>query len=168
MCEMRRSSRLACRVHGQMHNIRYCVHLACPRMSMWLPSVHLTCNNVSHYLPMVLITLNVQLCYYQGRLCICNFASCCLFAGWVPPSLSSLSPAAASHAPAVAAAAAVQPVNVQPPEATSNSPAALLHESGDSQALVGLQSYASDSEGNSSNSGESASSAKNKTLGPFF
>ena len=101
---------------------------------------------------------------------ICNFASCCLFAGWVPPSLSSLSPAAGSllHAPPVAAAAAVQPVNARPAEVASSSPAALLHESGDSQALVGLQSYASDSEGDSSDSGDSASSAKNKTLGPFF
>lgn len=80
-----------------------------------------------------------------------------------------MSPAPGSllHAPPVATAA-VQPVNAQRAEAVSSSPAALLHESGDSQALVGLQSFASDSEGDSSDSGNSASSAKNKTLGPFF
>lgn len=97
---------------------------------------------------------------------MCNL---CSIAGWVPPSLSGLSPLAGSLPSApLATAAAVQLASVQPASARSTSPASPSVEPGDSQALFGLQSYASDSESDSSSSGDSASPVRNEALGSFF
>lgn len=88
-------------------------------------------------------------------------------AGWVPPSLSSLSPSASPlHTTPPTAAAATQPDASQ--TAGSASPGASSDKLEGGQALAGLRSYASDTESSSSGSGDFASDAKNETLGPFF
>lgn len=51
---------------------------------------------------------------------------------------------------------------------SSSSPAAPCDKSDGVQALVGLQSYGSDTDSNSSGSGDNASHIKHETLGPFF
>ncbi|KAL3153237.1 hypothetical protein ABBQ38_011590 [Trebouxia sp. C0009 RCD-2024] len=87
--------------------------------------------------------------------------------GWVPPSLSSLSPSASPlHTTPPTAAAATQPDASQ--TAGSASPGASSDKLEGGQALAGLRSYASDTESSSSGSGDFASDAKNETLGPFF
>ena len=91
------------------------------------------------------------------------------FAGWVPPSLTSLSPSAESaHTAPPTAAAAMQPDASQCGQGRSSASPVPCDKLGDAQALVGLQSYASETESSSSGSGDFASSAKNESLGPFF
>ena len=87
----------------------------------------------------------------------------------MPPSLSSFPSSAGSlqTAPPVADAA-LHPDTSQSAGASLARSAAACHESGESQALVGLQSYASDSDSNSSAFGDAGPRAKTEGLGPFF
>lgn len=100
-------------------------------------------------------------------------------AGWVPPSLSTFSAAPTAAEPvqvpapaALQAAAAVQPSALQvsgqavvsgPDHAEIVGP-----EPASRRSLVGLQSYGSDFESDTTSSGGSAPVANGQSLGPFF
>lgn len=110
----------------------------------------------------------------------CWHANVCLAAGWVPPSLSTVSPPAAATAaesllPAsTTAAAAMQPRASQdagqPLTTSSVGPPTDFQKSESNQAFFGLHSYASDSESesDSASSDGSMAPAKGQSLGPFF